>query len=223
MRTRPQRLRLFAFFALLFMTAPALAQSAAAGSNGADFDLYVFTLSWSPGFCDLGGAAKSPDQCASGSGLGFVVHGLWPDSRYSTDPEDCDDVAVSSRALQMTVGVYPNRGLARYEYEKHGTCTGLSPEAYFSMVKDMRDQIVIPDLFKAPQSAANVSSDGIVRAFMASNPNMQANNIVVTCVRGELTDVRICVGKDLHAYAVCPPKVLSHSCRSAQLTVAPLR
>ena len=176
-----------------------------------------------PDFCDAGGAAKSPDQCASGAGLGFVVHGLWPDSRYSEDPEDCDETPISPAALRLAIGVYPNQGLARYEYEKHGTCTGLSPEAYFSLVKDLRDQFVIPDSFKAPQTAARASPDEIVRGFTASNVNMRADNIAVTCSRGELTDVRICVSKDLRAYAVCPPKVLTHSCRSAQLTVAPLR
>lgn len=223
MRTRSQSLRLFASFAFLMLTAPSWAQSVPAPSSPEAFDFYVFTLSWSPGFCDAGGAAKSPDQCASGAGLGFVVHGLWPDNRYSDDPQDCGDVAVSPTALQLTIGVYPSQGLARYEYEKHGTCTGASPESYFSMVKDLRDQIVIPDAFKAPQTDARMSPNAIVGAFMASNANLHPDNIAVTCGRGELTDVRICVSKDLRAYAVCPPKVLAHSCRSAQLTVAPLR
>jgi ribonuclease T2 len=117
-----------------------------------NFDFYLLTLSWSPGFCDSGGAAKSPDQCGIGSGLGFVVHGLWPqfDRGY---PSDCNPNAPqpSSIALAITHGVFPNEGLARYEWRKHGTCTGLSPQAYFADVKRARDEISIPDALQAPR------------------------------------------------------------------------
>src|SRR5579863_6748899 len=84
-----------------------------------DFDFYVLTLSWSPGFCDTGGASKSPDQCATGSGEGFVVHGLWPDNQNRANPDDCGQPGrISSAAMAETDGVYPNEGLARYEYVK---------------------------------------------------------------------------------------------------------
>lgn len=75
--------------ALISLTGAAWAQSLPPAAT-APFDFYVMTLSWSPGFCDLGGEDKSPEQCAVGSSDGFVVHGLWPDNRTSADPEDCD-------------------------------------------------------------------------------------------------------------------------------------
>jgi len=187
------------------------------------FDFYVFTLSWSPGFCDTGGDSKSPEQCGVGSGLGFVVHGLWPDNRYAVDPADCGNAFVPPGALQMTQGVYPNFGLARYEFEKHGTCTGYSPEAYFGAVKYLREQIVTPAVLTAPHAALRMSPDDIEQAFIQNNANLHADNMAVTCSRGELIDVRLCVSKDMRAFAVCPPKVLGHSCRSPQLTVSPVR
>jgi ribonuclease I len=45
------------------------------GGAAGEFDFYVLALSWSPGFCTLEGDSKNRDQCRSGSGLGFVVHG----------------------------------------------------------------------------------------------------------------------------------------------------
>ena len=53
------------------------------------FDYYVMTLSWAPGFCDLGGKETSSPECAEGSGDGFVVHGLWPNNEYRPNPESC--------------------------------------------------------------------------------------------------------------------------------------
>src|SRR5580704_1682525 len=99
----------------------------------APFDFYVMTLSWSPGFCDTGGEERSPQQCAVGSGDGFVVHGLWPDNRMSAD-------------LAAAHGLYPTDDLAEHEYAKHGTCTGLSAADYFAAVRYVRDQLKIPDM-----------------------------------------------------------------------------
>jgi ribonuclease T2 len=213
---------LLARFLALALGALMLVSSALAQEAG-DFDFYVFTLSWSPGFCDTGGADKSPTQCASGAGAGFVVHGLWPDRAYGPNPQNCQyGVTVPSAALQETVGVYPDEGLARYEYLKHGTCSGLDPQAYFSAVKSLRDAIVVPEALKAPHQALSMAPGELERDFAAANANLQPANMAITCERGELIDVRICVSKDLHAFANCP-KVAGHTCHASSISVAPLR
>jgi len=203
-----------------------LAASAAAQSPPpvapSPFDYYVMTLSWSPGFCDLGGEDKSPQQCAPGSGAGFVVHGLWPDNRRGPDPEDCSDRGVSFGELSGARGLYPSDGLARYEYRKHGTCTGLSPRDYFATVAYVRDNIVVPAMFRSVTQRQRASPRAIVQAFVDANANLRPVNIAVTCVRGQLTDVRICLTRDLRAFAVCP-SVTGRTCRSDSISIAPLR
>lgn len=188
------------------------------------FDYYVLSLSWAPGFCDLGGEERFPDQCSAGSNAGFVVHGLWPSDRMSPDPEDCGfgDAAVSPADLALARGLYPSAGLARYEYLKHGTCTGLTPPDYFAAVRAAWDRIVIPPLLKAPRERRRVSPRGVEEAFMAANPNLAPGNMSVVCARGELAEVRICLAKDLTAFADCP-KVAGHSCRRDSIEVAPVR
>jgi len=193
------------------------------GARGADaFDYYVLALSWTPGFCDAGGADKQPRECAAGGGAGFVVHGLWPNNAAEPNPEDCGGGFVSSAALRLTDGVYPDEGLARYEYRKHGSCSGLDPEAYFAAVKSLRDQIFVPDLLKAPREALTLSPAALTQAFVAANPNLTANDMAVACSGGELVEVRICVAKNLTAFAECP-KVSGHACHAASIRVAPLR
>jgi ribonuclease T2 len=203
--------------------APALPRVAAPSAMppGA-FDFYLLTLSWSPGFCDSGGSAKSPDQCSVGSDLASVVHGLWPqfDRGY---PSDCNPNAPqpSSIALALTRGVFPNDGLARYEWRKHGTCTGLSPQAYFADVKRARDEIVIPDALQAPREPLTLSPIEITRAFAAVNPGLRADNMAVGCLRGELQDVKICLSKDLRAFANCD-EVARGTCRALAVNIPPI-
>ncbi len=207
----------------LVLAAAALV-GALAGARAADnFDYYGFTLSWSPGFCETGGAAKQPTQCAPGAGAGFVVHGLWPNSASGPNPEDCDGGAyVPAAALQLSDGVYPDEGLARYEYRKHGTCSGLEPQAYFAAVKTLREAIVVPETLKAPREALKTSPGALTQAFIAANANLAADNMAISCRDGELVDVRICVAKSLTAFAQCP-KVAGHTSHAASITIAPLR
>jgi ribonuclease T2 len=206
-----------------FVLAAAALVAALAGAQAAErFDYYVLTLSWSPGFCDTGGADKQPTQCAPGAGAGFVVHGLWPNSAYGPNPEDCGGEDVSDAALELTNGVYPDQGLARYEYRKHGTCSGLDPQAYFAAVKTLRDAIVVPETLKAPREALKISPAALTQAFIAANANLAADNMAISCRDGELVDVRICVAKSLTAFAQCP-RVTGHTCHAASITVAPLR
>jgi ribonuclease T2 len=206
-----------------FVLAAAALVAALAGAQAAEsFDYYVLTLSWSPGFCDMGGADKQPTQCARGAGAGFVVHGLWPNSAAGPNPEDCGEAYIPGAALRLSDGVYPDEGLARYEYRKHGTCSGLDPQAYFAAVKTLRDAIVVPEALKAPRETLKTSPDALTQAFIAANANLTADNMAISCRDGELVDVRICVAKSLTAFAQCP-KVAGHTCHAASITVAPLR
>ncbi len=206
----------------LVFAAAALVAALAGAQAAESFDYYVLTLSWSPGFCETGGAAKQPTQCARGAGAGFVVHGLWPNSATGPNPEDCGDAYVPAAALRLSDGVYPDEGLARYEYRKHGTCSGLDPQAYFAAVKTLHDGIVVPETLKAPRETLRVSPEALTQAFIAANANLAAEDMAIGCRDGELVDVRICVAKSLTAFAQCP-KVAGHTCHAASITVAPLR
>lgn len=212
-------------FAVLLALVAATAARAAAPeliSNG-DFDFYVLTLSWSPGFCDTGGEEKSRQQCAVGAGEGFVVHGLWPENSNRPYPSDCGDAGyIPGAALRETHGLYPAEGLAIYEYRKHGTCTGLSPENYFHAVKYAREKLNVPEILRAPHDALTLAPREVESAFIAVNPALTSANFALTCSHGELIDLRVCVSKDLDSYIDCP-KIAGHSCHSSQIKVMPLR
>jgi ribonuclease T2 len=186
------------------------------------FDYYVMTLSWAPGFCDLGGRETSAPECAAGSSGGFVVHGLWPDNNYRPNPEGCPGEDPSPADLAQEHGLYPNDRLAIYEYRKHGTCTGLSAHDYFATVRNVRDRLKIPAMLEAPHEQLRLSPADVEQAFIAANANLHADNMAVTCSNGELVDVRFCLSKDLTSYAICR-KVARHTCQRESIVVAPIR
>lgn len=186
------------------------------------FDYYVMTLSWAPGFCDLGGQETPSPECAAGSGAGFLVHGLWPENDNRPTPEGCPGQDASPADLTEEHGVYPNDRLAAYEYRKHGTCTGLSARDYFATVRNVRDRLRIPATLQAPHQQLRLSPSDIEQAFIAANANLRSDNMAVTCSDDELVEVRFCLSKDLTAYAICR-KVARHSCERVSIVVAPVR
>ncbi len=206
------------------MSIAALAQTAASAPPvaTAQFDYYVMTLSWAPGFCDLGGQETSSPECAEGAGDGFVVHGLWPNNEYRPNPEACLGRDPTPDDLADEHGVYPNDRLAAYEYRKHGTCTGLSPHDYFATVRSVRTRLNIPAMFQAPSEKSQMAPEEIEQAFMKANPNLHPDNMAISCSNGELVDVRFCLAKDLSSYAICR-KVSRHSCQRVSIMVAPVR
>jgi ribonuclease T2 len=203
---------------------PAYAQGERKGGPAGDFDFYVLALSWSPGFCEAGGGDdKGLDQCRSGAGQGFVVHGLWP--QYDRGfPSECSPAnrSPSRIALEGAKGLFPDEGLARYEWRKHGTCSGKSPTDFFTDVRSARDKVVIPAGLVSPAQPQTFAPLDLERAFAAANPGLRPDMMAVDCRKSVLEEVRICLTKDLRAFQSCP-EVNRRGCRSREISVPPVR
>ncbi|WP_159727044.1 ribonuclease T2 [Methylosinus sp. Ce-a6] len=211
----------FAFAPVGAIAEPDLAPAAPRGGAGA-FDFYVLTLSWSPAFCESGEGREYRAQCEPGLGKGFVTHGLWPQYEHGF-PSDCDGAASPSRmALERVAGVYPDEGLARHEWRKHGRCSGKSPSDYFADVRRARENVAIPAPFERPKEPQTFAPLDIQRAFIAANPRLRPGMLAVTCRKGALQDVRICFSRDLREFRPCP-EIARSACRAGEVSVpAPL-
>jgi len=186
------------------------------------FDFYVFSLSWSPSFCETPAAERARGQCETGANMGFVVHGLWP--QYTRGfPLECSPAGrVPSRiALEGALDLYPSEGLARHEWAMHGTCSGKSPTDYFAAVRRGRDAIAIPVPFTTANEWQTWAPIDIMRAFIAANPRLRPGMLGVSCQNGKLQEIRICFTKDLREFQTCP-RISRQGCRAAEISVPPI-
>jgi ribonuclease T2 len=210
---------------LVAVATPASAQRDRRGGSPGNFDFYVLALSWTPGFCALGGDERrdAREQCADGTGLGFVVHGLWPQYERGF-PSDCSafERSPSRIAMREADGLFPSEGLARYQWRKHGTCSGSSPAAYFADVRKARDKIAIPPLLTSVERDRTLDPMAIERAFTEANPGLRPDMMAVACRRGTLQEVRICLTRDLRGFRSCP-EVDRAGCRTRDLRVDSIR
>lgn len=183
-----------------------------------DFDYYLLALSWSPSWCLTDGAPDHP-QCDPDRDLGFILHGLWPQYEEGGWPQDCDTDArdPSRRETGAMRDVMGDGGLAWYQWKKHGRCTGLDPADYFADARAAFAGVTQPRLGGMP-----VSATALRAAFLALNPGIPPDGVVVVCQGGRLDEVRLCLDRDLDPRS-CGRDVLDDACRvSRPLEVPPI-
>ena len=192
------------------------------GTPGA-FDFYVLSLSWSPSFCESGGGRRgNNEQCDRGRPYAFVVHGLWPQYERGF-PQNCTQPApwIDNKLISSMLDLMPARKLVIHEWQAHGTCSGLEAERYFATVRSAREKIKIPERFVRLNDYTMVAPDEVEDAFVAANPGLAHDMIAVTCSGRFLSEVRICMSKDL-AFHACP-ETDRRACRNPRVVMPPVR
>ena len=189
-----------------------------------NFDFYLLSLSWSPGFCATPAGQNDPGQCAPGRKFSFVLHGLWPQYEQSGWPEDCSTDSMDPAMAQKMINIMPSEKLIRHEWSKHGTCSGLSSAEYFEEADEAYHSIKIPPQYGQLATALAVSPDEIRGQFAAANPTIGEAEFVVECSGNGryLSEVHACLTKDLAGRA-CNREEQRHQCRSDSVTMRPVR
>lgn len=208
--------------ALLLLPAPGLAQGAAQNQPG-QFDFYVLSLSWSPSFC----AAAADNYRSGGPQCGprpfsFVVHGLWPQYERGF-PEFCEvpSPRLYRGIVSQMLDLMPAPRLIYNEWDKHGTCSGLGDRSYFETIRKARAAVKIPAEFLDLAEAKTIAPADVEAAFIRANPGLSDSAVSVTCNRTRLSEVRICLSKDLQ-FRSCE-EIDRRACRRDQVTMPPIR
>ena len=215
---------LLALVAVLIVAGTAAAQDRRQNQPG-KFDFYVLALSWAPTFCDAAFARAPnrppPPECGPRA-YPFVVHGLWPQYEIGF-PEFCQQPAprLDRSVISSMLDLMPAPRLIFNEWDKHGTCSGLSERAYFETIRKARAAVKIPEDFLQLSDAKTIAPAEIEDAFVKANPGLSNAAISVTCNRTRLSEVRICMSKDLQ-FRACE-ELDSRACRREQVTMPPIR
>jgi len=115
----------------------------------------------------------------------------------------------------------PAPGLIFNEWDKHGTCSGLGPRAYFETIRKARSAVKIPPQFLELSDPKTVAPQDVEDAFIKVNPGLSNAAIAVTCNRTRLSEVRICMNKDLQ-FRACD-EIDRRACKREQVMMPPMR
>jgi ribonuclease T2 len=196
--SRSAALAAFIFvFVLTLQAAPAQDRRQ---NQAGQFDFYVLALSWSPSFCEAAqerGRVASSEQCGERP-YAFVVHGLWPQYERGF-PEYCQVPAprLDRGIVSSMLDLMPSPRLIFRQWDKHGTCAGFTARSYFDQVRKARAVVKIPPDYLELKTPREVAPVEIEEAFIKANPDLPPGAISVTCDSKRVSEVRICMTKEM--------------------------
>jgi ribonuclease T2 len=159
-------------------------------------DYYTLAITLPPAFCALHPDRAASKECRRQQPL--AVHGLWPESWSGHAPANCDQgrPAISPPLQRRLAAVMPDTGLQVHEWRSHGSCAGLSAEAYFNTVLDRYGRLHWPPLL-TPGRDKVVERRLLLDAIRAANPGLPERGLYLRCEGRErpplLSEVRICL------------------------------
>ncbi|MEJ6010198.1 ribonuclease T2 family protein [Novosphingobium aquae] len=155
---------------------------------------FILAASWSPEYCNASRGASGSMQCSGKAGrFGFILHGLWPQSRSGAPPQWCGTGARPSLAeIRRNLCMTPSPQLLEHEWAKHGSCMAPTPDAYFSQAREAWNRITWPDANRLSRKSGLTAGD-FRRAFVVANPGWPANAVAIRLSQsGWLREVHLC-------------------------------
>jgi ribonuclease T2 len=206
------------------LTAPGAAQDRRQNEPG-KFDYYVLSLSWSPSYCEASAERapnRAPDQQCGARPFAFVVHGLWPQYErgfpsYCQVPAPRLDRGIVGGVLDLM----PSPRLVFHEWDRHGTCSGLTPHAYFETMRKARSAVKIPDDYLALAQPKTVTAADVADAFIKANPDLSRDDLAVVSDKKRISEVRVCLTKTF-AFRACP-EVAQRACKLERMMMPAVR
>lgn len=161
---------------------------------------YTLALSWSPEFCkNRETRGGNHTQCSGSNGrFGFVVHGLWPETRQGSSaswPQWCPAGGELTPAeTRRNLCMMPSTRLIARQWAKHGSCMTRRPETYFKVTRILWNSLQFPDVDRLSRQPGLTAGD-IRSAIASANSGIEPENIGIDLDRGGwLEEVHICYG-----------------------------
>lgn len=189
-----------------------------ARAEPAGFDYYTLAVTLTPAFCDMNPDKRNSLQCRERMPLS--VHGLWPERSNGRAPEYCQgqEFSLGHANDRLLRRIMPDAGLRRYQWKKHGRCSGLAAEQYFSVLAREFDELRWPERFRARGRDVDVGREVLLAELLKLNPDVPHNGVVLRCAgKGRpplVTEVRVCLSPEGEPVACeanyrpnCPPVV----------------
>jgi len=197
-----------------------------------EITIYVFAYSWTPGFCYT--TNPSYPGCVDPKPYwteNFTVHGLWPQYDTTGYPSYCSTESFDPD-VPMEIGwdtmitYYPDvkyqetspdyDSFWEHEWDKHGTCSGLSQYDYFQQAILLAETFVTPEVLHKYINTTNSLSASTLRDSFGGSAYtaLQCSNTNI------LTGVYTCWSHSPVLQIECPESVQSEdTCSADNLTI----
>jgi len=143
------------------------------------------------------------------------VHGLWPQYAKSRGagkqkgwqpwPQHCALHAEAGAPpvlppalLRRHFCAMPDARLMQCQWAKHGSCSGLEPEAWFAAIERLAARFAPPHPERESLPAADLR-----RQMRQAHPGLQDRHLQVIRRNGRLREIRVCLDRSLNEPVDC--------------------
>lgn len=93
--------------------------------------------------------------------------------------------------------LFGSAGSAWHQRNKHGSCSGLSPDDFYALAREAYGRITRPAVLRDLDRTVTLPATLIEDAFIRDNPFIKPDQITITCRSGRIQEARICLTRDL--------------------------
>jgi len=126
---------------------------------------------------------------------------------------------VASATVDHMLNLMPSRSLIQHEWQKHGTCTGLSAQDYFAQAEQAYTHVQVPQQYRTLNQQQHLNVPDLEKAFAETN-HAPVEAFRISCYGGDLVSLEVCVDKNLQ-YRSCTHSV--RECPVSQVDMKPPR
>lgn len=169
-------------------------------------DSYLLALSWQPGFCEHTPRTSGKPECAAMDKGSLVVsnltlHGLWPNKKAcGTSYGNCEGkpFALKKETVAQIAPWMPNfyyeNSFGKYEWNKHGSCQSLDPDAYFTKavaaVQVVNSSLIGEQILK--NIGGSFNADKFFAALRSQYGEAAASRVMLVCAaQSYLQEIRV--------------------------------
>ncbi len=211
--------------ALISALSSLFSMTAHADENANTPSSFTLIIRMTPAACALDPELQKLRQCQDGFTL--TISSLQAERASGKRIENCSHDQTNLSPLQERVveRVMPDKQLRDEDWQRNGSCTGMSPTVYFRTIATYAQRLKIPSELASPRDTV-LTKNYIINKLQQLNPGLTDKSLLLRCTAEPgreypvLTELRSCYNTQ-GQYDACPAYIKSNCPSSVVILAAP--
>jgi ribonuclease T2 len=186
---------------------------------------FTLIIRMTPAACALDPELQKLRQCQDGFTL--TISSLQAERASGKRLENCsrDQTSLSPLQERVVERVMPDKQLRDEDWQRNGSCTGMTPTLYFRTIATYAQRLKIPSELASPRDTV-LTKSYIINKLQQLNPGLTDKSILLRCTAESgrefpvLTELRSCYNTQ-GQYDACPVYIKSNCPSSVVILAAP--
>lgn len=211
--------------ALISALSSLLCMTAYADETASPPSSFTLIIRMTPAVCALDPELQKLRQCQDGFTL--TISSLQAERASGKRLENCSHDQTNLSPLQERVveRVMPDKQLRDEDWQRNGSCTGMTPTLYFRTIATYAQRLKIPSELASPRDTV-LTKSYIINKLQQLNPGLTDKSLLLRCTAESgrefpvLTELRSCYNTQ-GQYDACPAYIKSNCPSSVVILAAP--